>query len=120
MTIHLGHAHIGPYGPFMDGGLAMLGEWYRSKRLAVEKQIAYLHKLRLRTFGILVGLGLAAIGLVNIMVLPALPVPPRAKMAGRGSLVGGVVRPGLPRSQIPHSRFRIQENQPWPRTGAGS
>ncbi len=74
MTIHLGHAHIGPDGPFMDGGLAMLGEWYRSKRLAVEKQIAYLHKLRLRTFGILVGLGLAAIGLVNIMVLPALPV----------------------------------------------
>jgi len=52
----------------------MLKEWYRSKRLAVEKQIAYLHKLRLRAFGIVLGLGLAAFGLVSMTVLPAIPV----------------------------------------------
>lgn len=52
----------------------MLSEWYRSKRLAVEKQIAYLHKLRLRAFGIVVGLGLATVGLLSMSILPALPV----------------------------------------------
>lgn len=52
----------------------MLREWYRSKRLAVEKQIAYLHKLRLRAFGIVVGLGLATLGILSMSILPALPV----------------------------------------------
>ncbi|GAB5495220.1 MAG: hypothetical protein Phyf2KO_03000 [Phycisphaerales bacterium] len=52
----------------------MLKEWYRSKRLAVEKQIAYLHKLRLRAFGIVVGLGLATLGLLSMSILPTLPV----------------------------------------------
>jgi hypothetical protein len=55
-------------------GADMLSEWYRSKKLAVEKQVAYLHKLRLRAFGIVFGLGLAAFGIVSMTVLPAIPV----------------------------------------------
>ena len=52
----------------------MLGEWYKSKKLAIETRLAYLHKLRLRAFGIVLGLGLAAFGLVSMTVLPAIPV----------------------------------------------
>jgi len=52
----------------------MLNEWYRSKKLVIEKRVAYLHKLRLRAFGIVLGLGLAAFGIVSMTVLPAIPV----------------------------------------------
>lgn len=52
----------------------MLGEWIRSKRLVVERQMAYLHKLRLRALGILVGLGLTALGIVSMTTAPAWPV----------------------------------------------
>ena len=52
----------------------MLGEWIRSKRLAVVRQMAYMHKLRLRAFGVLVGLGLTALGIVSMTTAPAWPV----------------------------------------------
>ena len=57
-----------------SAGVVMLGEWYRSKKLAIEMRFAYLHKLRLRAFGIVLGLGLAAFGIVSMTVLPAIPV----------------------------------------------
>ena len=52
----------------------MLGEWIRSRRLAAERQIAYMHKLPLRAFGVLVGLGLTAFGIVSMTTAPAWPV----------------------------------------------
>ena len=52
----------------------MLGEWIRSRRLAAERQMAYMHKLRLRAFGVLVGLGLTAFGIVSMTTAPAWPV----------------------------------------------
>ncbi len=52
----------------------MLGEWIKSKRLAVVRQMAYMHKLRLRAFGVLVGLGLTALGIVSMTAAPAWPV----------------------------------------------
>lgn len=52
----------------------MLGEWVRSKRLAVERRVAYLHKLRLRALGVLVGLGLAVLGILSMTTAPAWPV----------------------------------------------
>ena len=52
----------------------MLSEWVRSKRLAVERRVAYLHKLRLRALGVLVGLGLAVFGITSMTAVPAWPV----------------------------------------------
>ena len=52
----------------------MLGEWIRSKSLVVERQVAYLHKLRLRALGVLVGLGLAVFGIISMTTAPAWPV----------------------------------------------
>lgn len=52
----------------------MLAEWIRSKRLAVERQVAYLHKLRLRALGVLVGLGLAVFGIISMTAAPAWPI----------------------------------------------
>lgn len=52
----------------------MLKEWVRSKRLAVERRVAYMHKLRLRALGVLVGLGLAVVGIVSMTAAPAWPV----------------------------------------------
>ena len=48
--------------------------WFESKRLAVEKQVAYLFKLRLRALSVLVGLAFAVIGIVSVTAAPAWPV----------------------------------------------
>ncbi|MEL7484943.1 MAG: hypothetical protein AAFN41_11405 [Planctomycetota bacterium] len=52
----------------------MLNNWLQSKRLALQERIALLHKLRLRAFAVVVGLILAAVGVVSIVSAPAWPV----------------------------------------------
>ncbi len=50
----------------------MLGEWIRSKRLLLNARWR-ICKLRLRALGILVGLGLTALGIVSMTTAPARP-----------------------------------------------
>lgn len=52
----------------------MLREWIQSKRLEAEQRLAYLHKLRLRAFGVLLGLALAAIGILSMTTAPVWPI----------------------------------------------
>lgn len=52
----------------------MLREWIQSKRLEAEQRFAYLHKLRLRAFGVLLGLALAAIGILSMTTAPVWPI----------------------------------------------
>ncbi|MEM1072745.1 MAG: hypothetical protein AAGH71_07985 [Planctomycetota bacterium] len=57
------------------GGLArVLNAWFQSKRLAVQERIALLHKLRLRALAVVVGLILAAVGVVSVVSAPAWPI----------------------------------------------
>lgn len=52
----------------------MLREWIQSKKLEAEQRFAYLHKLRLRAFGVLLGLALAAIGILSMTTAPVWPI----------------------------------------------
>lgn len=47
--------------------------WLRSKRLAIQERIAFLHKIRLRSFAIIFGLALAVIGAVSLASAPVWP-----------------------------------------------
>lgn len=52
----------------------MFNNWLQSKRLALQERVALLHKLRLRAFAIVLGLVLAAVGIVSIVSAPAWPI----------------------------------------------
>ncbi|MEM8756860.1 MAG: hypothetical protein AAGF47_03665 [Planctomycetota bacterium] len=45
-----------------------------SKKLTLQEHIAFLYKLRLRAFAVLVGLSLAAVGVVSMVSAPVWPV----------------------------------------------
>ena len=51
----------------------MLNQWLASKRLALQERIAFLHKVRLRAFAVVLGLALAIIGLTAMISAPAWP-----------------------------------------------
>lgn len=51
----------------------MVNRWLMSKRLAVQEHIAFLHKIRLRAFAIVLGLVLAIIGVTAMLSAPAWP-----------------------------------------------
>ncbi len=52
----------------------MINKWLQSKRIALQERIAFLHKLRLRAFAIVVGLVLAVVGVISIVSAPAWPI----------------------------------------------
>jgi Zn ribbon nucleic-acid-binding protein len=47
--------------------------WLRSKRLAIQERIAFLHKIRLRALAIVLGLALAVVGVVSLASAPLWP-----------------------------------------------
>ncbi|MEM1071756.1 MAG: hypothetical protein AAGH71_02905 [Planctomycetota bacterium] len=49
----------------------MFKRWMASRRVVLEERIAFLHKLRLRSFAIVLGLVLAAIGVISVVSAPA-------------------------------------------------
>ncbi|MEL6497925.1 MAG: hypothetical protein AAF937_04450 [Planctomycetota bacterium] len=52
----------------------MPNAWLESKRIALEERVALLHKLRLRALAVLLGLVLAAVGVVSVVSAPAWPI----------------------------------------------
>lgn len=51
----------------------MVNRWLMSKRLALQERVAFLHKIRLRAFAVVLGLVLAVFGILTVISAPAWP-----------------------------------------------